>query len=336
MNNEDQDVYDSDNESLFSIVNNQSANEQEEFDLVQPNEAEDAAVNLPPPPVGVAQVAPVIVPPPVEPRRQVHFAAAHRFDQPVVPRFQLPVVIPRVPVVIPQVPVAIAPPFQVAPPVLIPPVVAAAGAQPHIGGPPQVGGNAVGILPQGLPQGAGNVIGGPPQGVGVYPHNAGYPQVAGGQPNIGAPPARGYFPQQAPPSQRYRHGPHGPSYRRFNSRINLTIGDCDPETSSGAHLYNAFTASPFDVKTPITPSNHATFVAGIKLKMQQYRIKVIDIPTSGTGDIPYLPNFAMGLNHPSMDLHDYENLLDNRTQRPSMEDIRAYASWFHDDNMGND
>jgi hypothetical protein len=68
--------------------------------------------------------------------------------------------------------------------------------------------------------------------------------------------------------------------------------------------------------------------------MQQYSIKVVDIPTSGTGDIPYLPNFTMGLNHPSMDLHDYENLLDNRTRRPSMDDIRAYASWFHDDNNG--
>ena len=110
MNNEDQDFYDSDDESLFSVVNNPNANDHEGFDLAHPNEAEDAAVNLPPPPVGVAQAAPVIVPPPVELRRQVRFAAAHRFDQPAVPQFQLPVVIP-------QVPVAIAPPIQVAPPV---------------------------------------------------------------------------------------------------------------------------------------------------------------------------------------------------------------------------
>ena len=327
MNNEDDD----DDRSLFSILEDSiEAVDQDGFDIVHPNEAEDAAANLHPP-FGVAQVAPILAPLPAAPHRQVRFAAAmaHRFDRLAVPQVpqgiaHLPVAVPQAPVVaappVQIAPIAAAPPAQAAPPGQIAPVAAvqAAGAPPHIGGPPQVV----------------NVIGGPPQGVGVNPHYAGYPQAAGAQPNIGARPARGYFPQQYQPTQRYTHGPQGGNYRRFNSRINHTIGDSDPASSSGAHLYNAFTTSPFDIKTSMTPSNHVTFVAGIKLKMQQYGIKIVDIPTSGTGNIPFLPNFNMGNNHPSMDLTNYVNLLDNRSQRPSMEDVCAYASWIHNDTNG--
>ena len=58
MNNEDDD----DDRSLFSILEDSiEAVDQDGFDIVHPNEAEDAAANLHPP-FGVAQVAPILAP----------------------------------------------------------------------------------------------------------------------------------------------------------------------------------------------------------------------------------------------------------------------------------
>ena len=150
MNNED-DVSDN-NRSIFSNVDVPIDEvDQDGFEIIHPNEAEDAAANLHPPPIGVDQVAPILAPLPAAPRRQVRFAAAmaHRFDRLAVPQVpqgiaHLPVAVPQAPVVaappVQIAPIAAAPPAQAAPPGQIAPVAAvqAAGAPPHIGGPPQV------------------------------------------------------------------------------------------------------------------------------------------------------------------------------------------------------
>jgi hypothetical protein len=218
----------------------------------------------------------------------------------------------------PQVPAVIADPQLAAPPVANPQVVA-------------IGGQAAAVQANPLP--AVPPVVNPQAQVVQF---AGVPQVPGVQPHVGGP-APNFAAQPGnvpPPPQVAGNHPPTPIHHGPSPIITMNIGNTNPSTSSGAQLVTRFLTSPFEQRLTISPLNHPIIMAALKHRLQQFGVTLTRIPLQGTGQIPYLPNFSIGHLHPDMDLSGYVDILDSTSERPSLDQIMAYASWFNNDNTG--